>query len=138
MSSFDVVNGFKPGTGAVSTAGVDKLDLDGILIVASVTAADGIDAGIIRSHRINNGLISFDDIDGYMTSLTLTASNLANVHSYLQNNITAAGSTVAFTASGNTYVFQNDDISDTLVQLTGVTAASLSTTGLAAGAVWLA
>jgi len=138
VSSFDVVYGFKPGTGTVSTTGIDKLDLDGILIAASVTAADGIDSGIIRSHSIVNGLISFDDIDDYTTSLTLNTSDLANVYSYLQNNITAAGSTVAFTASGSTYVFQDDDVSDTLVQLTGITATSISTTGLAAGAVWIA
>ena len=135
VSSFDVVSGFKLGSTAVA---VDKLDLDYVLIANNVSAADGIDSGIIRSHSIVNGKISFDDIDVYMSSLALTASDLTNVYSYLQNNIIAAGSTVTFTASGNTYVFQDDGISDTFVQLTGITATSISTTGSVAGGVWIA
>jgi len=137
ISSFDVVNGFKLGSGAIVTTGVDKLDLDYAIIGGNVTAADGIDSGIIRSHSIANGKISFDDIDGYTTSLVLTATNLTDVYGYLQNNITIAGGTVAFTVSGSTYVFQDDGISDTLVQLTGVTATSIGTTGMAAGGVWI-
>ena len=133
VSSFDVVSGFKLGSAAV-----DKLDLDYAFIADNVSAADGIDSAIIRSHSIVNGKISFDDIDEYTSTLALTASNLTNVYSYLQNNIITAGSTVTFSASGNTYVFQDDGISDTLVQLTGITATSISTAGLAAGGVWIA
>ena len=132
VSSFDVVSGFKLGSAAV-----DKLDLDYAFIADNVSAVDGIDSGIIRSHSIVNGKISFDDMDEYMSSLALTASNLTNVYSYLQNNIITAGCTVTFTASGNTYVFQDDGISDTLVQLTGIAATSISTTGSVAGGVWI-
>jgi hypothetical protein len=46
------------------------------------------------------------------------------------------GETVAFTDIGNTYVFQDEGTLDTLVQLTGVTAAQLATTSVAGG-VWL-
>ena len=137
MGGFDIVNGFKLGTGSGTTLGIDKLDLDYDLIAGNINSANGIDSGIIRSHSIVNGKISFDDIDEYTTALSLTTSNLSNVFSYLQNNITTLGSTVAFTASGSTYVFQDNGINDTLVQLAGITAGSISTLGLVADGVWI-
>jgi len=137
VSSFDVVNGFKLGNGTASTAGVDMLDLENFIVADNVSAVDGVDSGIIRSHSIANGFISFDDIDSYTTPFALTASNLTNVYSYLQNNMTATGSTVAFTASGSTYVFQDNGINDTLLQFVGVSATSIDTTGLAAGGLWI-
>ncbi|EIC31520.1 calcium-binding protein [Methylomicrobium album] len=69
VNNFDVVTGFKLGNGTASTAGIDRLDLDDFLIAANVSAADGVDSGIIRSHSITNGFISFDDIDSYTTPL---------------------------------------------------------------------
>jgi hypothetical protein len=55
---------------------------------------------------------------------------------YLHSNLTHR-ETVAFTAQGNTYVFQDDGAVDTAVQLTGIAATSLSTNGLAVGGIWL-
>ena len=138
VENFDVASGFKLGTGAVSTAGVDKLDLPSTLIAANAAAVDGIDSGIIHSHRIFNGLISFDDVDNYASVLALTANNLSSVFSYLQGNITTVGRTVEFNALGNTYVFQDAGANDALVQLTGVTATSVSTTGLTGHGLWIA
>lgn len=47
--------------------------------------------------------------------------------------------TVAFPAFGHTYVFQDGGAgSDSVVQLTGVSAENLDTTGLSANGVWLA
>ena len=46
--------------------------------------------------------------------------------------------TVAFVVSGNTFVFQDGGVTDTLVELVGVSASSINTTGLAANAVWIA
>ena len=43
---------------------------------------------------------------------------------------------MAFVAGTDTDIFQ-DGVTDTLVELVGVTASSLNTTGLATGAVWL-
>lgn len=61
---------------------------------------------------------------------------MATAFKYLQANF-SAGETVAFTAVGNTYVFQGNGAADTAVQLTGVLASNLNTDGLAAGGVWL-
>ena len=55
VGGFDVVNGFKLGE--------DKLDLATNKIAANAAVVDGTDSGGIGSHLINNGLISFDDIN---------------------------------------------------------------------------
>ncbi|MGZ8189610.1 MAG: DUF4347 domain-containing protein [Methylococcaceae bacterium] len=136
-TGFDVANSFVPGTGSGSTNGVDKLDLAKTLIAANATV-DGIDSGIILSHSIANGLINFDDADSYSAPLAITASNLTDVFNYLTNNIINLGNTVAFNTEGNTFVFQDGGISDTLIELTGVTAAGITTTGLTADMVWIA
>jgi hypothetical protein len=54
----------------------------------------------------------------------------------LQANISGSN-TVAFVSEGNTFVFQDGGATDTLVELVGVTATSLSNTGLANGTVWI-
>lgn len=130
------VTDFKLGTG-VSTEGVNQLDLASTLIAADTNGVDGVDAGVVRSHSINNGIISFSDIDSYATPLTITAAtNLVNVLDYLRANITD-NNTVAFMSEGNTFVFQDGGITDTLVELVGVTGSSVNTSGLVAGSVWL-
>jgi Ca2+-binding RTX toxin-like protein len=142
VSSFDIANGFTLGTGASpTTAGVDRLDLSSILIAANGVGngADvGIGANAISSHSITNGIISFDSLGVYDTPVAVsTATNLANVLSYLQANITG-GNSVAFIAdTNNTYVFQDGGVTDTLVELVGVSATSVSTTGATAGSVWI-
>ena len=138
IDGFDVVNGFALGTGGV-TNGVDKLDLPNSIIGANITTFDGIDSGFIRSHSITNGLITFGDSNNYTSPLlVLTNNNLDMIFSYLQTNITS-GETVCFTtALGNTYVFQDEGTNDIFIQLTGVSAASLSTTGLVAHSIWIA
>jgi len=139
-STINTVNlaDFKLGTSINSDDGVDKLDLASTAIaVNTAEVVNGIDAGIIHSHSICNGIISFGDIDSYTTPLTITAtSNLANVLDYLQTNITE-NNTVAFVSEGNTFVFQDGGITDTLVELVGVTASCINTTGLAVGSIWL-
>jgi len=132
VTDFDTVTGFRLGSGA----GIDQLDLDKTLIAANSAAVNGMDSGVIRSPHIFDGLITFDDINDYTLPLVITAGNLTNVFGYLQNNI-AGENTVAFNALGNTYVFQDGGVSDTLVQLTGVTASSISTTGTATDAIWI-
>jgi Ca2+-binding RTX toxin-like protein len=82
LDGYDLVTRFKLGTDSFNTTGVDKLDLANTAIAANVTAADGIDSGVIRSHSINNGIISFDDINNYSSPLVISAStNLANLSS---------------------------------------------------------
>jgi Ca2+-binding RTX toxin-like protein len=137
VSSYDVATGFKLGTNSVDTAGVDKLDLDSTDIAADAVAVNGSNSGNIKSHHISEGIISFDDSNYYTHPVAITDANLANVFSYLQANITGHD-TVAFVSEGNTFVFQDGGAVDTLVELVGVTAHSVNTTGLGAGALWIA
>jgi Ca2+-binding RTX toxin-like protein len=137
INSFDVANGFKLGFGAITKVGVDKLDLASNHIASNVAKVNGIDSGLIHSHSISKGFIHFDNLNNYTAPLTLGVANLPYVFSYLQKNITTIGNTVEFNALGNTYVFQDGGVNDTLVQLTGVTANQISTTGLANHALWL-
>jgi hypothetical protein len=137
FGNYDFAVGFRLGTGTASTTGVDQLDLVGTTIAANATAVNGTNAGAIMSHSINNGIISFAASDTYAAApLTLSDGYLGSVFSYLQTNI-IGGQTVGFVCSGNTYIFQDAGVTDTLVELVGVTATSLSTTGLAANSVWI-
>jgi hypothetical protein len=137
MGNYDLISGFKLGAGVVSTAGVDKLDLVSTFIATKAVAVNGIDSGVIMSHSINNGIISFDDINNYTAPLTITATHLSSVFSYLQANIKSSN-TVGFISEGNTFVFQDAGVIDTLVELVGVVASSISTTGLATNSLWIA
>ena len=85
VGSFDVVNGFKLGE--------DKLDLATNKIAANAAVVDGTDSGGIGSHLINNGIISFNDTNNAL--ITITTDNIASAFSYLQANITG-NQTVAF------------------------------------------
>jgi hypothetical protein len=136
VSNYDVANGFKLGTGTINTTGVDQLDLASTNIAADTAAANGVNSGIIHSHSISNGIISFDNINSYTTPLSITATDLTDVFGYLQTNITGHD-TVAFVSEGNTFVFQDGGATDTLVELVGVTASSVNTSGLATNAVWI-
>ncbi|MDD1611452.1 MAG: hypothetical protein LUO95_12985, partial [Methylococcaceae bacterium] len=133
---YDVANTFKLGTGTVNIIGVDRLDLASTLIATDAAAVNGTDSGAILSHSISNGIISFDDVNSYTTPLAITATNLADTLGYLQANITGSN-TVAFVSEGNTFVFQDGGATDTLVELVGVTAQSVNTSGLATNAVWI-
>jgi Ca2+-binding RTX toxin-like protein len=137
IASYDTATDFTLGTNAIDSTGVDKLDLANTTIAANTAGVNGINAGIIHSHSISNGIISFDDINTFTAPLAITAANLANVFTYLQTNITG-GNTVAFVSDADSYVFQDGGVNDTLVELVGVSAHSVNTSGLGAGAVWLA
>jgi Ca2+-binding RTX toxin-like protein len=137
ISGYDIATHFALGTGLINTVGVDKLDLANTTIATNAASVNGVDSGIIHSHHISNGMISFDDINTFTAPLAITAANIANVLSYLQTNITA-GNTVAFVSGADSYVFQDGGVNDTLVELVGVIAHSVNTSGLGAGAVWLA
>jgi hypothetical protein len=137
FGSYDFAVGFKLGTGTVSTTGVDQLDLVSTTIAANAAAVNGTNAGAIMSHSITNGIISFAASDTFAAApIAMTDGYLSSAFGYLQANITGS-QTVGFVCSGNTYVFQDAGAVDTLVELVGVVATSLNTTGLAAGAVWV-
>ena len=70
-------------------------------------------------------------------ALSASALNVADALTYVQANI-IGGNTVAFIADAtNTYVFQDGGTTDTFVELVGVTATSVNTTGLGLGSVWI-
>jgi RTX calcium-binding nonapeptide repeat (4 copies) len=119
--NFDVIKAFD---------NADRLDLDSSHIAANVVNADGINFGVIRSHHINNGLISFDDLNKYTAPLSISAEKIADVLKYLQANITNVGDTVAFVAGQDTYVFQNGTAVDTLVELVGVVSKGINAHGV--------
>jgi len=130
----DKATGFTLGTNAVSSAGVDKLDLVSSNIAANAVSQNGTDAGAIQTNSITNGIISFKGVGG--ATIAANALNLSDALTYLQTNIND-GSSVAFVAGNDTYVFQDGGVTDTVVDLVGVIATSMNNTGLAAGAVWL-
>jgi ELWxxDGT repeat protein len=141
VNSYDVAQGFQLGTGNGNQAGVDRLDLDSTLISGN-GMGDGVDVGIganaISSHSISNGIISFDSSGDYNTPVAVSAAtNLANVISYLQTNITGGNSVAFIVDTNNTYVFQDGGVTDTLVELVGVIASSVNNTGLIANSVWI-
>ncbi|MEI6708991.1 MAG: Ig-like domain-containing protein [Methylococcales bacterium] len=136
ITGYDKAFSFALGTGTINTAGIDKLDLNSTHIAANTAGVNGDNSGIIHSHSISNGIISFDDVNRYHEPLTITDANLADVFSYLQANI-SGNNIVAFVSDGNTFVFQDGGAQDTLVELVGVTAHSVNTSGLMAGAVWI-
>jgi Ca2+-binding RTX toxin-like protein len=139
IGNYDYAIGFKLGTGTINTVGVDQLDLVNTTIASNASNVNGIDSGPIMSHQINNGIISFDSSDTHTSPLAISEGYLGLIFDYLHNNITG-GQTVGFVCSANTYVYQagsTASTTDTLVELVGVSATSLSTTGLAANAVWI-
>ena len=138
INDYDVASGFTLGKGAVSAKGVDKLDLPSALIAGNIASGDGMDSGLIRSHHIVNGIISFDDVNIFTSALTISNANILSVLSYLQSNGDGFGGTVAFKAGNDTYVFQNGVVDDTLIELTGIfTASGVNTTGLGVNTIWV-
>ncbi|SJM90482.1 calcium-binding protein [Crenothrix polyspora] len=132
-TDFDVIQHFSllttyPDRSKYSHIVGDTLDLTSINITADVASTNGKNSGLLHSHHINQGLISFDNLDTYKTPLEITANQISDAIKYLQINITKLGDTVAFVANSDTYVFQNDNVNDTLVRLTGITASGLNNT----------
>jgi len=133
ISGYDVINGF-------ATAN-DFLDLQGSPTSATGTNVDGTNSTLtiggqtVKSHTISNGIITFDDQNGYAAALSLTdTTRVAAVVDYLQHNdLGNAGATVAFTATINgtphTYIYEQvgntpNSANDILVDLAGVTLTS--------------
>jgi hypothetical protein len=73
----------------------DVLDLPSGVIAGNTAGTDGVDTGVIMSHSITNGMISFDNSNAFAGALIIDTTNLANVVGYLEANI-ANGDTAAF------------------------------------------
>lgn len=141
-ASRDKITGFDLGTAGLIA---DTLDLEGTPTVTADGAANGTDAGSLKSHSITSGIVTFDDVDTFATAVVINQANLADALAYLAANITTAGDTVAFAfdsdSSGTadaTIVFQQG-AADTVVELVGVVGLSLSgTNATTAGLIDLA
>jgi Ca2+-binding RTX toxin-like protein len=133
-TGFDIVNGFALG-GANSTL-VDNINVDSTAIAANVSLNNGTDAGAILTNSVANGIITFQGAGG----VAINTANLvlSDAIAYVQANITNL-ETVAFLQGADTYVFQDGGINanDTLIDLVGVAATSVGTSGGVVGAVWI-
>ncbi len=130
-TAWDSITGFD----AANTTFSDVLNFEGTAAVSAFTATE--DFGIIKSHSVTSGIVSFDDVADYSTALVINASNLADVVGYLKANVAANG-TVGFAydsdASGTAdamMVFHQgsaSNVADDLVMLVGITSGSLTAT----------
>ncbi len=124
VNGYDTINDFKLTDGSTL---FDLLDLSGTpTIAANTSAQNGTDYGsIIKSHAIANGLVTFDDADGFTQALNGSAFSLADALGYLQANL-SAGQAVVFNQGLDAYMFQENGANDVLVQLSSNTVAGLS------------
>lgn len=143
VAARDKITGFAIVNGATT----DKLDLAGTGIQGDVNAADGVDSGVVKSHKIASGVITFDDINAYDTALVINASNLTDVLNYLTGNVTTAGNTVAFAYDSDnngsndaTILFQAAATAAdaTVVELVGVTGVTAVATAAGANTILIA
>jgi VCBS repeat-containing protein len=134
ITGYDVITDFD--------VAADKLILPGTVVaVGNTTSTNGTNSTLtiggnqVSSHRIANGIITFDDAGTYTTPLVIdsTADVAAAVQYLRANDIGSLGSTVAFTATiggvAHTYVYTqtaNGAGNYTLVDLEGVTLTNLT------------
>jgi hypothetical protein len=143
ITGYDVISDYALGTASTNAETIDFADVtDAVLSDGATNGTDStltIGGVAVKSHSIASGMVTFDDADTYAAALTIDSlADVAAVVQYLQaNDLGNAGATVAFTAtlSGttSTFVFQQGadagtDTADNLIQLTGVTATSMSAT----------
>ena len=145
ISGYDTVTDYSLVSGGLAG---DRIDTTTSSIAPNTTVAtsDGVNSGLfvdstaVMSHRIVNGLITFDDTNTFATALALdSTADVAAVVQYLQlQDIGVAGATVAFTANlsgtAHTYLFTQGanngaDGSDYLLDLVGVTATGVTQSG---------
>ncbi|MCA3103546.1 MAG: hypothetical protein ING98_16890, partial [Rhodocyclaceae bacterium] len=86
----------------------DVLDLQSRVIAADASNVDGIDSGVIARHDITSGIVTFRDASGTVVTIG-QATNLGLALTYLEQNITTAGTTVAFRGD-----FDNNGVADSL------------------------
>ncbi len=78
------------------------------------------------SFTINSDIISFNNVNSVTMPVTITDTNLANISSDFQANVTGQN-TIVFVSEGPTFVPQDSGVTPTLVELVGVAANAVST-----------
>jgi len=134
IAARDKIIGFDMAVTAGTIHG-DQINFDGTGAVSAFSASS--DYGVIRSHAISNGVVTFDDVDGgVVTALVINSANLADVVGYLNLNVANLG-TVGFLYDSNndggndsSMIYNNDVVVDgySLVELVAVTVVGLSAT----------
>jgi len=140
LSGFDVITDFKPASGSLHG---ELLSFPGTAVVAqnSSGVVDGVDSSNygqqIGSHATINGVVSFYSDNSGATAVSLDSPNkVAAALDYLMHNdLGSAGTTVAFKASADTYVYSQNSTDSgatgsnnySLVKLAGVDALGLTT-----------
>ena len=141
VTGMDTVTGFQ-------VAGVDIIDvvgtaaLDGAANVNGIHSTAVLTAGgtdYIESHSVSaTGLVTFDDAD-FNAAVTLAdAGDVAAAIQYLGlNDIGAAGDSVVFTGNSNSYIYTQSGASagGDVIELVGITATGIMTSGTTAGYV---
>ena len=148
LTGYDVITDFSPNSGG------DVLDMPNLNVRGNETI-NGTDSTLtiagqqIKSHQINNGIITFSNNDTFSSGTTFTLTSLANVAAtvdYIHRNdfATNTGANIGFVANigvtPHTYIFNQtgnngNTTNDILVDLVGVTLTSLSGANLAPAGV---
>ena len=143
ISGYDIITDFSPGTTAIAS---EKIGFTAAAVVANGTT-NGSNSTLqlntgsaVSSHSITNGIVTFDDTGTFAAAVNLLSlSDVAAAVQYLQlNDIGSAGSSVAFRATiggvNHTFVYiqgaTNTGTNNVLIDLQGVSADSISTSGL--------
>ena len=148
ITGYDVITDFSPN------AGGDVLDMPNLNVRGNETI-NGTDSALtiagqqIKSHQINNGIITFSNSDTFSSGTTFSLTSLANVAAavdYIHRNdfATNTGANIGFVANINgtphTYIFNQfgnngNTTNDILVDLVGVSLTTLSGANLAPAGV---
>jgi hypothetical protein len=134
ISSYDVITGFDIGDGTDLS---DVLDFTGTSALSDFTQS--VDKGVIKSHALSNGVVTFDTTDVFDTLTLIDSTNLSDALDYLVAN-TANLDVVAFNydSTGNgtadaTMVYNNNSV-DSLVDLQGLGGVTTLVAGITATA----
>jgi len=143
ISGYDVITDFLPGTTASAS---EKIGFTAVAVVSNSTingsnSALQLNTGsVVSSHSITNGIVTFDDAGTFSAAVNLTSlSDVAAAVQYLLlNDIGITGSSVAFRATisgvNHTFVYiqgaTSTGTNNVLIDLQGVSADSISTSGL--------
>ena len=148
ITGYDVITDFS------ANAGGDILDMPNVNVRANETVNGTnsvltIGGQTIKSHQINNGIITFSNNDTFSSGTTFSLTSLANVAAavdYIHRNdfATSTGANIGFVANiggtPHTYIFDQignnpNTNNDILVDLVGVTLTSLGGANLAPAGV---
>jgi len=126
----DDINGFGIADGTNTSM---ELQFSGIAVATNFTAT--VDYGTIKSHSLTTGLVTFDDAGTFATALVISSTNLADVNGYLTTNMDNLDTAMfLYDSTGNgtndsTMVYNKHASGDSLVELGGVTAATVLLNG---------